>query len=93
MTSPHFSDDLQEFPPSSSWGDAGVVDLGNSLRISSPDDFLGLNLSLLNYTLNGTGYNETAQADDGEALADLILMGVISVLLGLMILVTVIGKH
>ncbi|XP_065168637.1 5-hydroxytryptamine receptor-like [Atheta coriaria] len=85
-------DDLQEFPPSSSWGDAGVVDLGNSLRISSPDDFLGLNLSLLNYTLNGTGYNETAQADDGEALADLILMGVISVLLGLMILVTVIGN-
>lgn len=63
----------------------------------SPEDFLGLNctsgtcIDLLNNTqLNLTSNNTLLEPE--EQLADLILMGILSILLGLMILVTIIGK-
>lgn len=66
----------------------------------SPEEFLEINCTLFNGTcigflndtqLNGTSNNTFAE-ETGEPLADIILMGILSVLLGLMILITVIGK-
>uniref|UniRef100_A0A1Y1K2R9 G-protein coupled receptors family 1 profile domain-containing protein n=2 Tax=Photinus pyralis TaxID=7054 RepID=A0A1Y1K2R9_PHOPY len=66
----------------------------------SPEEFLEINCTLFNGTciglLNNTQINGTSNGTlleaTGEPLTDIILMGILSVLLGLMILVTVIGN-
>ncbi|XP_017777649.1 PREDICTED: 5-hydroxytryptamine receptor-like, partial [Nicrophorus vespilloides] len=64
--------------------------IGNFLRLS-PDKFL--NLTVPNDTLvNGTFNNTFIGNEDGEPLAHILLMGVLSIVLGLMILVTIIGN-
>ncbi|XP_031350497.1 uncharacterized protein LOC116176160 [Photinus pyralis] len=66
----------------------------------SPEEFLEINCTLFNGTciglLNNTQINGTSNGTlleaTGEPLTDIILMGILSVLLGLMILVTVIEQ-
>lgn len=65
-----------------------------------PEDFLCSNCTtgtyfedITNNTLFNLTSNITLLAEEEEELAHLILMGILSVFLGLMILVTVIGKH
>lgn len=48
----------------------------------------GTNVTLDNITANGS----LLETNEGDPLAELILMGLLSIVLGLMILVTVIGE-
>lgn len=71
---------------------AGVLEFTKSwIDSQSPEEFLALNVSNSTDYSNVTG-NATQNDQEVEQLSDLILMGVLSVLLGLMILVTVIGE-